>query len=226
MTKTAAKRKPIPRSNVLTIQRFNALSVEICILAGGLSKRMGRDKSHLRLGSTTMLGHIRKTARATGLPVRLIRRDCVPKCGPLGGIYTALKTTKADAVLFLACDMPFVSAELIEFMLRKWGANPVAAPSGGRALPRTAGTLFPLFARSHGLAGFPFILPCEAIETVSRQIQQGDLSLQTLAKELRATILHLKRPWSRQVFNVNTPQEWANIKKRFLRLRRSQRVAD
>src|SRR5262245_26747021 len=109
MTKAGEKLKQVSSYNAQMAQRSN---LEICILAGGLSKRMGRNKSRLSLGNITMLGHIRKTAEATGLPVRVIRRDCVPKCGPLGGIYTALKTTEADAILFLACDMPLVTTEL------------------------------------------------------------------------------------------------------------------
>ena len=72
---------------------------------------MGRDKSRLKLGRRTMLGHIRAEAKTLGLPVRVIRRDLVPRCGPLGGIFTALKTTSADGVLFLACDMPFIRSE-------------------------------------------------------------------------------------------------------------------
>ena len=91
---------------------------EICILAGGLSRRMGREKSKLKLGKRTMLGHIRATAKATGLPVRVIRRDSVPRCGPLGGIYTALKSTPAATVLFLSCDMPLVSVELLQKLLK------------------------------------------------------------------------------------------------------------
>jgi len=179
---------------------------------------MGRDKSRLRIGRTTLLGHIRKTAQATGLPVRIIRRDLVPKCGPLGGIYTALKTTKSDAILFLACDMPLVTPELIQFMLRKARANPATPGSVGRA-SRAAGKFTSLFARSRGRAGFPFILPREAIEIVGQQIQINDFSLQTLAKALGATILPLIRRWSRQLFNVNTPREWANVSTRFSAVR-------
>src|SRR2546430_17716334 len=89
-------------------------SIEICLLAGGQSRRMGRDKSRLKLGRRTLLGHIRAEAKTLGLPVRVIRRDLVPRCGPLGGIYTALKSTRADGVLFLACDMPFVRAALLK----------------------------------------------------------------------------------------------------------------
>jgi molybdopterin-guanine dinucleotide biosynthesis protein A len=161
---------------------------------------MGRDKSRLPLGTTTMLGHIRISARATGLPVRVIRRDSIPKCGPLGGVYTALKTAKADASLFLACDMPLVSTELIQFVLRKIGAIRLSHSA--------------LFVRSRGRAGFPFILPQKAIETVHRQIQTGNFALQSLAKELSATILPLRRPWSGQLFNVNLPGDWAMVSAR------------
>jgi molybdenum cofactor guanylyltransferase len=208
MNKTVSKRKPVPRLNGSTIQPFNAFSAEICILAGGSSKRMGRDKSRLRLGSTTMLGHIRKAARATGLPVRVIRRDCIPKCGPLSGIYTALKTTRADSVLFLACDMPLISKELIQFMLEE------VEESKESRLRAAVGKSYPgaLFVCSRGRAGFPFVLPRGAVEIVERQIQIGDYSLQGLAKAIRATIVPLRHRLLRQLFNVNTPEDLAVIR--------------
>jgi len=205
MTQIASKRKSTRRINGSTVQGLNVPSIEICILAGGLSKRMGRDKSRLRLGRTTMLGHIRKTACATGLAVRVIRRDCVPKCGPLGGIYTALKTTRADAVLFLACDMPLVTTELIEFVLRR--------------VQRISGNWKPsihvaLFVRTRGRVGFPLVLARESVESVRQQIEKREFSLQSLAKALTATILPLKGPWSRLLFNINTPREWAIVRHR------------
>jgi molybdopterin-guanine dinucleotide biosynthesis protein A len=211
MNKTSSKRKPVRGSNSSSVQRFNSLSAEICILAGGSSQRMGRDKSCLRLGSATMLGHIRKAARATGLPVRVIRRDSIPKCGPLSGIYTALKTTRADAVLFLACDMPFVGKELIQFMLQEFEESKDSRlqPVVGRSHPGIA-----LFVRSRGRAGFPFVLPRGAIDSVERQIQTGDYSLKGLAIAGRATIIPLRHRLSRQLFNVNTPEDLTVIRQK------------
>jgi molybdopterin-guanine dinucleotide biosynthesis protein A len=178
--------------------------IEICILAGGASKRMGHDKSRLRFGRATMLGLIRKTARATGLPVRVIRHDCIPKRGPLSGIYTALKNTPPDAVLFLACDMPLVTTELIQFILRRF------AEIGSRIQPvRDSDLPFALFVRSRRRAGFPFILSSNTLLAVERQIQSGDYSLQGLAEALRAAIVSLPRPWARLLVNVNTPKDWA-----------------
>lgn len=207
-----------------TVQRLHDRSIEICILAGGESKRMGRDKSRLRLGARTMLGHIRKTALTTGLPVRVIRRDCVLKCGPLGGIYTALKTTKAKAVLFVACDMPLVSAELIQFVLRQ----STKRPDQRGTLSRLESVSHPLFVRSRGRAGFPFTLPRSTLATVTERIKACDFSLQNLAKTLRATILPLTNAWSRQLFNVNTPADCATIAtcwKSQNRLRRGRGIA-
>src|SRR5262245_31356666 len=87
--------------------------LEIWILAGGLSLRMGRDKSRLRLGSRTLLGHVRHAARQTGFPVRTLRKDALPRCGPVGGVWTALKRSRASALLFLPCDMPNITSAVL-----------------------------------------------------------------------------------------------------------------
>lgn len=167
------------------------MNIEIAILAGGLSTRMGRDKSKLRLGHRTLLGHVRAAAQAAGWPVRVIRRDLVPRCGPLGGVFTALKTTKADAVLFLACDMPFVTPALL------------------RKLVRTRSPRKPtVFCMQGGRAGFPFLLPREALPIVEAQAGNGALSLQTLARALHARTLRPSQRHAGQLLNINTPEEW------------------
>ena len=166
-------------------------SVGICILAGGLSRRMGRDKSRLRLGRRTMLGHIRGEARELGLSVRVIRRDAVPRCGPLGGVYTALKTTRADAVMFLACDMPFITAALLRAMHRRFG-------EGSKYL----------FVRSEDTVGLPFVLRRDALATVTKQIALGRFSLRELARALKAKTMRVPPRWRAQLSNINTPGEW------------------
>lgn len=162
---------------------------EICLLVGGLSSRMGRDKARLRLGRRTLLGHVRAVARAIGLPVRVIRRDLVPRCGPLGGIYTALKTSRTDAILFLACDMPFVSAALLG-RLRQGAARRRA-----------------LFTGSSERAGFPFLLPRMTLTVVEEQLAAQKFSIQLLAKKLRAKIIP-PPGGSEELFNINTPADW------------------
>lgn len=181
-------------------------SVETCILAGGLSQRMGSDKSRLKLGRRTMLGQIRATARTLGLPVRVIRRDLVARCGPLGGVYTALKTTKADAVLFLPCDMPFVTSILLKALLRRFHQN-------GNAL----------FVRSERRPGFPFVLNRTTLPIVARHIARGDFALQNLSTAVGAMFLTPSARQQSQLRNINTREEWARAARLFQPATRSSR---
>ncbi len=163
---------------------------KICILTGGLSRRMGRDKARLRLGNRTMLGHIRATAKSTGLPMRTISRDLIARCGPLGGIFTALKTTRAHAVLFLACDMPFVSAELLEFLVGKFSPKQSA-----------------LFTQANRQVGFPFLIARNKLSVVEKQIARKEFSIHKLAPALRARKIKPPRRFAGQLQNINTLAE-------------------
>ena len=169
----------------------NMRCIEICILAGGLNSRMGRDKSRLRLGERTLLAHICATAKAIGLPHRIIRRDLVVRCGPIGGIYTALVTCRTDATLFLSCDMPFVSAALLEMLVRKAKRKESA-----------------LFVEANGRVGFPLLLfHRSALPVVESQLAKMAFSLQRLAQALRSQTIKLTSGRARELFNVNTPDD-------------------
>lgn len=176
--------------------RLVNLSVEICILAGGLSSRMEKDKSRLRLHGKTLLAHVRQRATATRLPVRVIRRDLVERCGPLGGIFTALKTTSAGAVLFLACDMPQVSEELLRRLIEKFHARTHA-----------------VFTLSEAGAGFPILLRRDALPVVKRLLAEKQFSLQMLARTLSAKKFQPNARQARELFNVNTPADWLALEK-------------
>ena len=181
----------------LTTREERRAPIEICILAGGLSARMGRAKAQLKLGRRSMLAIIRETANELRLPIRIIRRDIVPRCGPLGGILTGLQATPAEAVLFLACDMPLISPTLLKRLLRlsRDGTAAVFASQGPRL-------------------GFPILLPTSTIAAVERQIVQRRLSIHELATVVRARKLRVPSR-SRELFNVNTPGDKAEAERLF-----------
>ncbi len=172
--------KPLPR-------------VEICILAGGLGTRMGRDKSRVRLGPRTFVGHLRHLARAAHLPVRVIRRDLVPRSGPLGGIFTGLKTTRAETVLFLACDMPLMTEKFLRKLIRKFPARMDA-----------------LAVSQQNRIGFPILLRRSALPLVARQLQKQHRSLHSLFQLPRTTFFVALPSDESVLFNINTPD---NLKK-------------
>ena len=90
-----------------------------------------------------------------------------------GGVYTALQTTAEDRVLFLACDMPFVTVELIESLIE------LRTPKAGAIFTRGG---------AGGKVGFPFILGRSLLEKVKRQLAERRYSLQTLARRCRAKV--------------------------------------
>jgi molybdopterin-guanine dinucleotide biosynthesis protein A len=187
------------------VKPSDPFTCEICILAGGLSRRMGRSKARLRLGNRTMLEQIRSMAKRTGWPVRIIRRDLLPSLGPVGGVHAALATTHHDAVLFLACDMPFVGVDLIERIITIWrrGADAV-------------------FTKAKSHVGFPFLLSRKTLPAVTRDLSKGPSSLQFIAKTLKAKVWRASYKWQEQIVNVNTPIEWERAKKLWAQRKRSR----
>jgi molybdopterin-guanine dinucleotide biosynthesis protein A len=109
------------------------MSVEAFILVGGRSTRLGRDKAFERIAGKTLAERALRTVGGsfantkiffvTGNEVefaieaaRLNARfvfDVIEDRGPLGGLYTALTHATADWVFILACDLPFVTHDLI-----------------------------------------------------------------------------------------------------------------
>jgi molybdenum cofactor guanylyltransferase len=97
------------------------------VVAGGQSRRMGRDKALLRWGAGTLLDHAIARLRAAcqevhilsghapryadrGLPVHV---DAIADGGPLAGLSVALSTAAPRSALLLGVDMPFVTVALL-----------------------------------------------------------------------------------------------------------------
>jgi len=166
-------------------------AVEAVLLAGGLSQRMGRDKARLRIAGRTLSARSGDAARSLGFPVRVLRKDSVPRCGPLGGVFTALNRARARVILFLSCDMPLVQPSLIQRLLARLGTRHSAA-----------------FTECEGWLGFPFALRVDAATTecVRRHLEPEHRSLQHLARDLAAVQVSIPVRAKDQLLNVNTPE--------------------
>ena len=107
----------------------------IIVLSGGLSTRMGTDKTRLPWGSTTLLGemlrkavltecgeilvsinreleeseaHIIEEARSFGRHIQLVP-DTIAMKGPLSGLQSALSVGTREAYIVVSADMPWFS---------------------------------------------------------------------------------------------------------------------
>lgn len=114
------------------------------VLAGGASRRMGRDKALVEIAGRPLIAIAAAAldqagasevvvAGGTGLDRVGLRAvpDLYPGQGPLGGIITALRATSEPAVVILTCDLPAITAAEVEAVLAALHAHPeadVAAP--------------------------------------------------------------------------------------------------
>lgn len=116
------------------------------VLAGGLSRRMGRPKAVVLLGGRPLVAWPLAAARAAGLEAVVVAKPGselppldVPvweeperPAHPLTGLVAALERAAPRAVVALACDMPFVTGDLIS---RLAALDAVAAAPPGEAFP-------------------------------------------------------------------------------------------
>jgi molybdopterin-guanine dinucleotide biosynthesis protein A len=177
--------------------------VEGFLLAGGRSSRMGRDKALLPYASTTLAGHIATQLRDAAGNVTILApperyahlgfpvlADAIPDCGPLGGLYTALRSTTADWNLIVACDLPHITAAFLRELLAAASAEHdcIVAEADGR--------LQPLCAVYHRR-----LLPAAEAALHRKLFKMHDFieGLQTL---------RYPAPDASLLRNVNTPDEW------------------
>lgn len=103
------------------------------VLAGGYSRRMGRNNAAPTIENETMLDRqvrlLRSVARRIvvvgGSGVYLqkfeapVVQDIVHGRGPLGGIYTAVLQTRTEYNFVLGCDLPFISRRLLRYITNR-----------------------------------------------------------------------------------------------------------
>jgi molybdenum cofactor guanylyltransferase len=104
----------------------------VAIQAGGESRRMGQDKALVPfLGQPLIQRVVTRIASIADEVIVTTNRpadyaflnlplfsDIYSGRGPLGGLYTALSSASQPLVAVIACDMPFVSPNLLAFQAR------------------------------------------------------------------------------------------------------------
>lgn len=101
------------------------------VLAGGESRRMGRDKALIEFAGEPLIARALNILREAGLDARIagsradleqfapVIADADPGRGPLGGICAALTACEKPLAVFLPVDMPLLPFSLITLMVRR-----------------------------------------------------------------------------------------------------------
>lgn len=192
------------------------------ILAGGSSRRMGKDKALLPYPGKpgdppeTFLEHlvgvlasccsdvvvaVRDEAQASlyansGAQIIL---DSMPGGGPLVGLYSALQAICMPYAILVAVDMPFVTPQLLAYMLLHYQENSALVPV---------------------VNGYPqltlAIYPRSMLPLIEERIRQGRRDLRCLLEDagvryIEGEQLRAADPALRSFLGVNTPEELKNM---------------
>jgi len=183
------------------------------ILAGGQSRRFGRDKAIEPIAGQPLIRRVIERIellcgeivvvvadqdRGDALPLDQQHRvvlDRYPGTGSLGGIFSGLEAANNQWVIAVACDMPFLNLKLLGQMLSlREDADAVVPVVEGRPEPTHA-----LYSK----ACLPFIEP---------RLLAGDLKISGFFDEVRVKYVPQEDvasfdPECLSFFNINTPQD-------------------
>ena len=187
--------------------------VTCIILAGGASRRMGRDKAFIQIEGIRLLDYVYKKCRelfseiiiVTNQPQQFVDYqtpvvpDEIPGIGSIGGLYTGLRRASNYYSFCVACDMPFLNPELIALIIEKRRNNDVI-------IPRTRAGLEPLHA----------LYSKRCIEPLKKYIEKGDLKISNILAEVKVRYCNeeeIKKvdPSLLSFMNVNTKKELFKI---------------
>ncbi|MBK9528300.1 MAG: molybdenum cofactor guanylyltransferase [Acidobacteria bacterium] len=191
------------------------------VLAGGQSRRMGQNKATLLLGGRSLIDRASEalfpiantvhavgniTGEVTSLPIIQDHPTKGNTRGAIVGLYTALVNAKTEWVAVLACDLPFVTGELmtriVETLRQAEDAKvnnvdaAFAEQHDGRIQP-----LCGLFRRD------------SCLPEIEKMLSDGDWRLQQLRERLNARIIKFSEiedigGAEFLFFNLNTPDDY------------------
>ena len=191
----------------------NTAKISGVALAGGMSRRLGRNKAVEEIGGERLIERVinrlsqvasetvvvvAEESRAEGLDLPNGVRtaaDIYPGHGSLGGIFTGLSAAQGDYGIIVACDMPFLNTGLLQFMVD-------LAPDFDVVVPRLEGRPEPLHA----------IYSKSCLEPIESRLKRQDLKIALFFDEVRVAYvdeddIDLFDPDRLSFFNVNTQED-------------------
>lgn len=193
---------------------MSGFTTAAAILAGGRARRFGgQDKSRLVvLGQPIIVRQVevlQRVARSVFIvgpdPARYadlglaVHPDRLPDLGAIGGLYTALEVADTDAVIVVACDLPFLDEQVLRELVRR-------SVSSDGAWIRSARGVEPLFACYRR----------DARHRIRSEIERGRLKASDLGDVLRMAELTTEDlaalgATEAVLANLNSPEDYARV---------------
>jgi len=204
------------------MKRYDQVSA--FILSGGASSRMGKAKGLLEFGGQLLILRIARmleplvsavtavgsAERYAGLGLHVIEdqqfgssEEGSRTAGPLAGIASALTATRTDWNLILACDLPYLTAEWVDWLLAR-----ATVSTQQIIMPHTAGGLEPLAAVYRRECAEPIIAALyRGVRKVTDATEQFGIEFVT-ERDWR----HID-PDGRVLRNMNAPEDYEEARR-------------
>ncbi len=184
------------------------------VLAGGKSRRMGRDKASIQWEGKSLVSHVVEVLRpfvrevtVLGPPERYsnlrlpVLADRWIDRGPLSALCTGLLHSTCDWNIFLACDLPLLSKRFLQLLVDR-----IQTTRCDVVAPHTEDGWHPLCAAYH--------VRCRPV--FERAVDEKRNSIVALFEEVsveamtpdQMTAAGLDR---RELVNMNTPEDWERV---------------
>ncbi len=203
------------------------------IVAGGASRRMGRDKAFIDLKGKPLVARVLEQVQAVCSETIIVANDreafapfgvqvvgdTFPGKGSLGGIFTGLQAAREPYALAVACDMPFLDARLLRYLIS-------LAPGFDAVVPRaldpssklqrvpnaTAARVGERTAREQALHPFHAVYAKSCLASMHARLEKDDLRMIGFFKAVKVRIVEAQEidrfdPSHLSFFNVNTPED-------------------
>ncbi len=180
------------------------------ILAGGKNSRMGANKAFLELDGIRVIERIKAVLSelfpeiiiVTNAPLSyaqlssaVIVTDIYKNKGALGGIYAGLFFASENNAFITACDMPFISKDLIAYLAGLAANHDIVVPQGADGMQ-------PLHA----------VYSKNCLAPIKKNLEADKLKITGFYKGLRVLTVteDILQPFNQDgktFLNINTPQE-------------------
>jgi|WetSurMetagenome_2_1015567.scaffolds.fasta_scaffold92131_2 molybdenum cofactor guanylyltransferase len=182
------------------------------VLAGGISSRMGQDKSLMLFHGKPLIGYaidallpvcgkviISSNCSVYDFPGIEVWPDEFPVRAPMIGLYSCLKRSLTDWNLVLSCDMPLIDHRLFTFLLGLTKGYETVIPVHGDNCHEP---LCGLYNRS-------------VLECLEQKVQAGQYGMVRFIRSTRCRLVEIDSHqafYSEKIFsNVNSPSDFDEL---------------
>ncbi len=192
----------------------NHISISLVIQAGGKSSRMGEKKMLMPFLGVPLIQRVYERTKSIAQEVLIITnepeelafmgvdlvRDSIAGKGAIGGLYTAMDKARGELVVVVACDLPFVSAAILDE-----GVRLLQETGGDVAIPRLNGDHYePLHAVYRRETCKSAIL--QAIQADQRRLVSWFPSVRVI--EMEGIVCRALDPDGLAFFNINHKEDF------------------